>query len=146
MARCPRCTEAVPTYTCCRGCGLVLGFEGITVLIEVEDSVHFRRVWRLARNQHSCSVWTEENGQRFLRVTYSLAELASFQQLAAAGAHLARRHIFLNGLEIRWPAADNGDHVDWPSALALIPPGTSGDASASCSCIDTAATLLKQCK
>ena len=124
MTRCPRCAEVVAAYTRCRECGLVLGFEGITVLIEVEDSVHFRRIWRLASKQDSCSTWTEENGRRFLRVTYSLAELASFQQLALAGAQLLRKHIFVNGLEICWPVAEDGRDLasELPLAVAVISP------------------------
>lgn len=109
MAKCPRCAAAVPAYTRCEGCGLVLGFDGITVLVDFEDSPHFRRVSRIARRQDSCSEWTEENGRHFLRVTYSLAELETFRDLAAAGASLSRKHSFLNGLEIRWPAAEDGD-------------------------------------
>jgi hypothetical protein len=109
MAKCPRCAVAVPAYTRCEGCGLILGFDGITVLIEFEDSAPFRRVHRIARRQGSCSEWTEENGRHFLRVTYSLAELETFRELAAAGASLPRKHSFLNGLEISWPAAEDGD-------------------------------------
>jgi len=109
MATCPRCAVAVPAYRRCHSCGLVLGFDGITVLIEFEDSPRFRRVSRMAHRQDSCSEWTEENGCRFLRVTYSLAELESFRELAAAGAKLSRKHSFLNGLEIRWLAAEDGN-------------------------------------
>jgi hypothetical protein len=99
----------VPAFTRCEGCGLVLGFDGITVLMEFEDSPRFQRAWRIARRQDSCSEWTEENGRHFLRVTYSLAELETFRELAAAGASLSRRQSFLNGLEIRWPAEGDGD-------------------------------------
>ena len=123
MATCPRCAVAVPAYTRCDRCGLVLGFDGITVLMEFEDSPHFRRASRMARRQDSCSEWKEENGRRFLRVTYSLAELDSFRELAAAGAKLFRKHSFVNGLEIRWPAAENGDGFssEFPFALAVSP-------------------------
>ncbi len=110
MATCPRCAVAVPAYTRCQSCGLFLGFDGITVLIDFEDSAPFHRVSRIAHRQVSCSEWTEENGRHFLRVTYSLAELDSFRELAAAGAKLSRKHSFLNGLEIRWPA-DGDDGV-----------------------------------
>jgi len=99
----------VPAYTRCDGCGLVLGFDGITVLIECEDSAPFRRVSRIARRQDSCSEWTEENGRHFLRVTYSLGELDIFRELAAAAVSLSRKHTFVNGLEIRWPSPENGD-------------------------------------
>jgi hypothetical protein len=105
MAQCPRCAVPVPPYTRCEGCGLVLGFDGITVLIEFEDSPNFERVRRIARRQSSCSEWIEENGRRLLRVTYSLDELHRFRLMAAAAAHLPRKHSFFNGLEIRWPAA-----------------------------------------
>ena len=120
MATCPRCAVAVPAYTRCHGCGLVLGFDGITVLMEVEDSPHFKCAARLARRQDSCCEWTEENGRRFLRVTYSLAELDSFRELAAAGAKLFRKHSYLNGLEIRWPAAEDADGFssEFPLAVA----------------------------
>ena len=120
MATCPRCAVAVPAYTRCNGCGLVLGFDGITVLMEFEDSPHFRRASRMARRQDSCSEWTEENGRRFLRVTYSLAQLDSFRKLAAAGAKLLRKHSFVNGLEIRWPGG-NGDRFrfEFPSPVAV---------------------------
>jgi hypothetical protein len=109
MATCPRCAVAVPAYSRCESCGLVLGFDGITVLIEFEDSPRFRHVSRLARRQHSCSEWMEENGRHFLRVTYSLAELDQFLDLAAAGAGLSRKHSFVNGLEVRWPQSADGD-------------------------------------
>jgi hypothetical protein len=122
MAKCPRCTAAVPAYTRCDGCGLVLGFDGFTVLIEFEDSPGFRRVWRMARRQDSCSEWTEENGRQFLRVTYSLAELGMFRELAEAAVRLSRKHSFLNGLEIRWPAPENGDSFspEFPLSAAAV--------------------------
>jgi len=117
MATCPRCAVAVPAYSRCESCGLVLGFDGITVLIEYEDSPRFRRVSRLARRQDSCSEWMEENGRHFLRVTYSLAELDSFLDLAAAGAELSRKHSFINGLEVRWPASAEGEGFVSPFAV-----------------------------
>jgi hypothetical protein len=105
MATCPRCSLSVPAYSRCDCCGLVLGFEGITLLIELEDSPHCDRIRRLAQLEDSCSEWREENGRRLLRVTYSHAELDRCRQLATAAANLPRKHSFLNGLEIRWPAA-----------------------------------------
>ena len=74
----------------------------------------------MARRQDSCSEWTEENGRRFLRVTYSLAQLDSFRKLAAAGAKLLRKHSFVNGLEIRWPG-ENGDRFcfEFPLPVAV---------------------------
>jgi len=121
MATCPRCAVSVPAYTRCQSCGLVLGFDGITVLIEFEDSPHFRRVSRMARRQQSCSEWTEENGRHLLRVTYSLAEVNSFRELATAGAKLSRKHTFLNGLEIRWPVTEDagGFSSEFPLAVAV---------------------------
>jgi hypothetical protein len=72
----------------------------------------------LAQRQASCSEWTEENGRRFLRVTYPLAELASFYELVAAGAQLSDKHVFLNGLEIRWSAAEDRQSSELPFAAA----------------------------
>ncbi len=133
MAKCPRCAAAVPAYTRCDGCGLVLGFDGITVLLEFEDSAYFRRVCRIARRQDSCSEWTEENGRHFLRVTYSLAELEVFRELAAAAVSLARKRSFLNGLEIRWPVPDNGGgfsrEVALPVAASMHQNGRSASSS-----------------
>ena len=133
MATCPRCAVAVPAYTRCQSCGLVLGFDGITVLIEFEDSSQFRRVSRMARRQESCSEWTEENGRHLLRVTYSLAEMNSFRELAAAGAKLSRKHTFLNGLEIRWPAAEDegafGSEFPLPIAASMQHNGRSSSPS-----------------
>lgn len=105
MARCPRCSLSVPAYTRCDRCGLMLGFDGLTVLIDFDDSAHFDRVRRLARRQNSYSEWEEENGHRFLRVTYAFSELHRFQEVAAAAAKLPCKRSFLNGLEISWPAA-----------------------------------------
>ena len=102
MAKCPRCALSVAPYTRCDRCGLMLGFDGLTVLLDFEDSVSFARALSLAQRQPSCSEWTEENGRRYLRVTYSKAEMAEFNQLAAAAATLSRKHVFLNGMEIPW--------------------------------------------
>lgn len=133
MATCPRCAVAVPAFTRCEGCGLVLGFDGITVLMEFEDSPHFRRALRMARRQDSCTEWTEENGRHFLRVTYTVAELDSFRELATAGAKLFRKHSFINGLEIRWPAGENGRgcsrEFPLPVAVSLLRNGRSSSPS-----------------
>lgn len=51
----------------------------------------------------SYSEWAEENGHRYLRVTYSKSEMEEFTQLAAAAAKLSHKRIFLNGMEIHWP-------------------------------------------
>ena len=104
MAKCPRCALSVAPYTRCDRCGLMLGFDGLTVLIDFEDSAAGKRVRALAQRQASCSEWAEENGRRYLRVTYSRAEMAEFNQLAAAAATLSRKHVFLSGMEIPWPS------------------------------------------
>lgn len=104
MAKCPRCALSVAPYTRCDRCGLMLGFDGLTVLIDFEDSATFERVRALAQRQPSYSEWTEENGRRYLRVTYSKAERVEYNRLADAAATLSRKHTFLNGMEIRWPS------------------------------------------
>ena len=104
MAKCPRCALSVAPYTRCDGCGLMLGFDGLTVLIDFQDSPRFERARALAQRQPSYSEWKEENGHRYLRVTYSRAEPAEFSRLAAAAATLSRKHVFLTGMEVRWPA------------------------------------------
>lgn len=108
MAKCPRCALSVAPYTRCDRCGLMLGFDGLTVLLDFEDSAGFARARALAQRQPSCTEWAEENGRRYLRVTYSQAERAEFDQLAAAAATLSRKHVFLNGLEIPWPSGAAG--------------------------------------
>lgn len=104
MAKCPRCALSVASYTRCDRCGLMLGFDGLTVLIDFQDSARFERARALAQRQPSYSEWKEENGHRYLRVTYSRAERAGFDRLAAAAATLSRKHVFLNGMEIHWPS------------------------------------------
>ncbi len=104
MAKCPRCGLAVAPYTRCDRCGLMLGFDGLTVLLDLEDSAACERVRALAHSRPSCSEWEEENGRCYLRVTYSKAEMAEFNQLAAAAASLSRKHVFLTGMEIPWPS------------------------------------------
>ncbi len=103
MAKCPRCALSVAPYTRCDRCGLMLGFDGLTVLIDFEHSPGFERVRALAQRQPSYSEWAEENGRRYLRVTYSKSEMEEFNQLAAAAATLSHKHTFLNGMEIHWP-------------------------------------------
>lgn len=107
MAKCPRCALSVAPYTRCDRCGLMLGFDGITVLIDFAESACFERVRALAQRRPSYSEWTEENGRRYLRVTYSKPETEDFQQLAAAAAGLSHKRAFLNGMEIHWPS--NGE-------------------------------------
>ena len=104
MTKCPRCGLSVAPYTRCDRCGLMLGFDGLTVLIDFEDSASFARARTLAQLQPSCTEWAEENGRRYLRVTYGKAERAEFDRLAAVAAGLSRKHVFLNGMEIPWPA------------------------------------------
>ena len=104
MAKCPRCALSVAPYTRCDRCGLMLGFDGLTVLIDFEHSPGFERVRALAQRQPSYSEWLEENGRQYLRVTFSRAEMDEFNRLAAAAAPLSRKHVFLNGMEIHWPA------------------------------------------
>ena len=55
MAKCPRCDLSVAPYTRCDRCGLMLGFDGFTVLIDFEDSPAFERVRALALRRPSCS-------------------------------------------------------------------------------------------
>ena len=134
MARCPRCALSAPPYTRCDRCGLVLGFDGLTILMDFHDSRAFQRVLELARRQPSCSEWSREDGTRYLHLTYSFSEVRQFNQLAAAAARLPRKRAFVNGLEIRWPAAfdvtafyDNLDALSpprqqgRPGALAAAP-------------------------
>jgi len=103
MAKCPRCALSVAPYTRCDRCGLMLGFDGLTVLIDFQGAPEFEPVRALAQRQPSYSEWKEENGRRYLRVTYSRPERAEFDRLAAAAAPLAHKHVFLNGMEIHWP-------------------------------------------
>ena len=53
MAKCPRCVLSVAPYTRCDRCGLMLGFEGLTVLLDFEDSASFARARALAERQPS---------------------------------------------------------------------------------------------
>lgn len=105
MATCPRCSVSVPPYTRCDRCGLMLGFDGLTVLIDHEDSPQYERVRAIAQKHGSCSEWQEENGRRFLRVTYSFSELERFREVAKAAARLSRKKTYVNGLEIPWSRA-----------------------------------------
>ena len=120
MAKCPRCALSVAPYTRCDRCGLMLGFDGITVLIDFEDSACFARARALARRQPSYSEWAEENGRRHLRVTYSQSEMQEFNRLAAAAAKLSHKHTFLNGMEIGWPS--DGDAAALHSELRAPAP------------------------
>jgi hypothetical protein len=82
----------------------MLGFDGWTVLIDFQPSPGFERVRALAQRQPSYSEWVEENGRQYLRVTFSKGEMEGFNRLAVAAASLSRKHVFLNGMEIHWPA------------------------------------------
>ncbi|MGH9556184.1 MAG: hypothetical protein ACRD2Y_10220 [Terriglobales bacterium] len=105
MARCPRCALSALPYSRCDRCGLMLGFDGLTILLDFHDTPAFQRVRAFALRQPSCSEWTREDGSRYLHVTYSFSEVARFNQLAAAAARLSGKRAFVNGLEIPWPAA-----------------------------------------
>jgi hypothetical protein len=98
----------------------MLGFDGLTVLIDFERSPAFERAHLLAQRQPSCSEWTEENGHRYLHVTYAKSEMAEFDRLAAAAAPLSHKHVFRNGMEIPWPsgpdAAARGSKTRRPTA------------------------------
>lgn len=103
MTRCPRCALSVPEYSRCDRCGLMLGYAGFTVLIDVQDSRVFERVRQLARRQSTYAEHKEENGHRYVRVTYAYSERDGFEALAEAASALPQRRVFVNGLEIRWP-------------------------------------------
>jgi len=105
MARCPRCASSSLPYSRCDRCGLMLGFDGLTILLDFHDSPAFQRVRALALRQPSCSEWTREDGSRYLHVTYSFSEVERFNELAAVAARLPGKRAFVNGLEIRWPTA-----------------------------------------
>ena len=113
MAKCPRCALSVAPFTRCDRCGLMLGFDGITVLLDFEDSACFTRARAMAQRRPSYSEWKEENGHRYLRVTYSKAEMDDFKRLAAAAAGVSQKRVFLNGMEIHWPL-DGGATPDSP--------------------------------
>ncbi|MGH9531408.1 MAG: hypothetical protein ACRD2Q_03390 [Terriglobales bacterium] len=82
----------------------MLGFDGLTILIDFHDTPAFQRVRTLAQRQPSCSQWTREDGSRYLHATYSFSEVERFNELAAAATRLPGKRAFVNGLEIRWPA------------------------------------------
>ena len=125
MAQCPRCALTVPAFTRCDRCGLMLGYDGLTVLIDFEHSPAFVRVRHLARRQPSYSEWEEENGHRFLRVTYDSSEMEEFRKLAEMAAPLPGKRAFFNGLQIPWPATSRAAHFPWMAVA------TSGGARAS---------------
>ncbi len=121
MAKCPRCGLSAAPFTRCDRCGLMLGFDGLTVLLDFENSTCFERARALAQRQPSYSEWAEEGGRRYLRVTYSKAEMEEFKQLAAAAAKLSRKRAFLGGMELHWPW--DGAAVALSAPLqALAPP------------------------
>ena len=104
MTRCPRCSSGVPEYTLCERCGLMLGYDGFTVLMQNDGSTEFQRARKLAHLKDSCTEWKEENGSPFLRVTYTYSEIEQLAQLCAAGAKLAFKRVFVTGLEVPWSA------------------------------------------
>jgi hypothetical protein len=102
MAICPRCSVSVPAFSRCDGCGLMLGYDGLTVLIECDGSSAMESARKVARRQPSYCEHQEENGRRFLRVTFKLSQLEEYNRLVEAAAGLTRRHAFVNGLEVPW--------------------------------------------
>lgn len=81
----------------------MIGFHGLTVLVDTEPGIGFQRLRQIARRQRSCAEWVEENGRRFLHVTYPFSELESFSELLRAAAGHSGKRLFVNGLEVRWP-------------------------------------------
>ena len=102
MSICPRCSVSIPAFSRCDRCGLMLGYDGLTVLIECDDSRAMESARQVARRQPSYSEHQEENGRRFLRVTFKFSQLDAFNRLVEAAARLPRRHAFVNGLETPW--------------------------------------------
>jgi hypothetical protein len=125
MAQCPRCALTVPAFTRCDRCGLMLGYDGLTVLIDFEHSPAFVRVRHLARRQPSYSEWQEENGHRFLRVTYDNSEMEEFRKLAELAAPLPAKRAFFNGLQIPWPATPWRAHFPWMAVATSASPRAS---------------------
>lgn len=105
MATCPRCVINVPAFGRCDRCGLMLGYEGLTVLLDDDGSAAFRRASAVASRRPSFGHFREENGHGYARVTYSLSELSAFGDLVAASQGLRGKRLFLNGMEIQFPRA-----------------------------------------
>src|SRR3954468_13079287 len=93
MTRCPRCSSGVPPYTLCERCGLMLGFDGFTVLLQNDGTPEFQRARKLAHLQATCTEWKEENGSHFLHVTYSFSEIEALARVLAAGAKLGFKKV-----------------------------------------------------
>jgi hypothetical protein len=104
MTRCPRCSSGVAPYTLCERCGLMLGFDGFTVLLQNDGSQDFQRARKLAHLKASCTEWKEENGSHFLRVTYAYLEIDELARVCAAAAKLGYKKVFITGLEVPWTA------------------------------------------
>ncbi len=104
MTRCPRCSSGVPAYTLCERCGLMLGFDGFTVLLQNDGSPEFQRARKLAHLQATCTEWREENGSHFLHVTYGYSEIEAMARVCAAAERLPFKKIFVTGLEVPWHA------------------------------------------
>jgi hypothetical protein len=104
MTRCPRCSSGVAAYTLCERCGLMLGFDGFTVLLQNDGSPEFQRARKLAHLKETCTEWKEENGDHFLRVTYTYGEIDELARLCATGAKLGFKKVFVTGLEVPWSA------------------------------------------
>jgi len=82
----------------------MLGFDGFTVLLQNDGTAEFQRARKLAHLQSSCTEWKEENGNHFLRVTYSFSEIDALARLCAAAARVGFRRVFVTGLEVPWAA------------------------------------------
>lgn len=111
MATCPRCVIQVAAFQRCDRCGLVLGYEGLTVLLDDDGSAAFRRACRVAARRPSFARFQEENGHRYARVTYSLSELTAFAELVGASQGVKSKRLFLNGMEIPFPQIAEQLHV-----------------------------------
>ena len=126
MATCPRCVNTVPAYERCDRCGLVLGYEGLTGLLDDDGSAAFRRACQIASRRPSCARFREENGHEYVRVTYRLSELSAFGELVSASQGLRGKRLFLNGMEIPFPPAAGQLHV--PPELLPRPRGAASAA------------------
>ncbi len=106
MTRCPRCSAGVKAYTLCERCGLMLGFDGFTVLLLNDSSADFQRARKLAHQKSTCTEWKEENGSHFLHVTYAFSEIEELARLCAAAHKIGFRRVFVTGMEVPWAAIE----------------------------------------
>ena len=84
--------------------GLMLGFDGFTVLLQNDGTPEFQRARKLAHLQATCTEWKEENGSHFLHVTYSFSEIEALARVLAAAARIGFKKVFVTGLEVPWTA------------------------------------------